>query len=195
MILDGAKGKLRWVPAGFLLGKVGLTGAERRAYLAANRDVRRLGTAAIVGRYITDRMFRTLALRIAEARGDAPTWLYRFSWRSPNFGSAVHCVDVPFFFDCLDCRPRRRRSPATRRRRRSPTTCTAARSRSWPSGDPGWPRFTDAGGTARVYDVPSAVAADGYAAGAAHSSIADPAGRVPRTGYVTRGDTPSMLAT
>ena len=37
----------------------------------------------------------------AAARGDAPTWLYRFSWRSPNFGSAVHCVDVPFFFDCL----------------------------------------------------------------------------------------------
>ena len=90
MILDSAKGKLRWVPAGLLLGKVGLRGAERRAYLAANRDVRRLGTAAVVGRYITDRMFRTLAVRIAEARGDAPTWLYRFSWRSPNFGSAVH---------------------------------------------------------------------------------------------------------
>ena len=122
MILDSAKGKLRWVPAGLLLGKVGLTGADRKAYLAANRDVRRLGTAAVVGRYITDRMFRTLALRIAAARGDAPTWLYRFSWRSPNFGSAVHCVDVPFFFDCLACRPRRghrgrHAAPGARRRR------------------------------------------------------------------------------
>ncbi len=162
MILDGAKGKLRWVPAGYLLGKVGLTGAERRAYLAANRDVRRLGTAAIVGRYITDRMFRTLALRIAEARGDAPTWLYRFSWRSPNFGSAVHCVDVPFFFDCLgsdrvdaiagDAPPQALADDVH-----------AGAVAFVEHGDPGWPRFTDAAAATRVYDVPSRVAADGYA--------------------------------
>jgi len=30
-------------------------------------------------------------------------------------------------------------------------------------GDPGWPRFTDAAPTTRVYDLPSGVAADGYA--------------------------------
>ncbi|MGO7983641.1 hypothetical protein ACC691_38000, partial [Rhizobium johnstonii] len=46
-------------------------------------------------------MYRTAILRVVAARGAAPTWAYRFSWRSPNFGSAVHCVDVPFFFDCL----------------------------------------------------------------------------------------------
>ncbi|MGO4277209.1 hypothetical protein AB4Z22_46510, partial [Paenibacillus sp. TAF58] len=97
-----AKDKLRWVPARYLLGKVGLTGAKRSAYVSANRSVVRKGTAAIVGRYLTDRMFRSLALRVLRARGTAPTWAYEFSWTSPKFGLAVHCIDVPFFFDCLD---------------------------------------------------------------------------------------------
>lgn len=161
-ILDAATGKLRWVPAAFMLGKAGLSGPARHAYLAANRDVRERGTAAVVGRYITDRMFRTLALRIAEARGDAPTWLYRFSWRSPKFGRAVHCLDVPFFFDCLG---------ADR---------IAALAGDHPSqaladdvhrdavafvrdGAPSWPRFTDAAGETRIFDLPSSVAGDGYA--------------------------------
>jgi len=162
MILDGAKDKLRWVPAGFLLGKVGLPRAERTTYLGANADVRRLGTAAILGRYITDRMFRTLLLRIAAARGDAPTWLYRFSWRSPNFGRAVHCVDVPFFFDCLDAE----RVDAIGGD--APPQVLADEVHSGAvafvaQGDPGWPRVTDAAPTARVYDVPSVVSADAFA--------------------------------
>ncbi|WP_159603275.1 carboxylesterase/lipase family protein [Agromyces humi] len=162
MILDGAKDKLRWVPASFLLGKVGLARAERTTYLGANADVRRLGTAAVLGRYLTDRMFRTLLLRIAAARGDAPTWLYRFSWRSPNFGRAVHCVDVPFFFDCLgaervdaiggDAPPQ-----ALADEVHSGAVAFVAQ------GDPGWPRVTDAAATARVYDVPSVVSADAFA--------------------------------
>lgn len=162
MILDGAKDKLRWVPAGFLLGKVGLARAERAAYLGANADVRRLGTAAVLGRYITDRMFRTLVLRVATARGGAPTWLYRFSWRSPNFGRAVHCVDVPFFFDCLgadrvsaiggDAPPQ-----ALADEVHSAAVAFVAQ------GDPGWPRVTDAAPAARVYDVPSVVSADAFA--------------------------------
>jgi len=162
MILDSAKGKLRWVPAGFLLGKVGLTGPDRKAYLAANRDVRRLGTAAVVGRYITDRMFRTLALRIAAARGDAPTWLYRFSWRSPNFGSAVHCVDVPFFFDCLHSDRVDAIAGDTPPQALADDVHGGAVS-FVAQGHPGWPRFTDAAGTARVYDVPSVVAPDAFA--------------------------------
>ena len=162
MILDSAKGKLRWVPAGFLLGKVGLTGPDRKAYLAANRDVRRLGTAAVVGRYITDRMFRTLALRIAAARGDAPTWLYRFSWRSPNFGSAVHCVDVPFFFDCLHSDRVDAIAGDTPPQALADDVHGGAVS-FVAQGHPGWPRFTDAAGTARVYDVPSVVTPDAFA--------------------------------
>jgi len=161
MILDSAKGKLRWIPAGFLLDKVGLRGAERRAYLAANRDVRRLGTAAVVGRYITDRMFRTLALRIAEARGDAPTWLYRFSWRSPNFGSAVHCVDVPFFFDCLDA-DRVDAIAGAHPPQPLADDVHGGAVAFVANGEPGWHRFTDAAGTARVYDTPTRTAADAF---------------------------------
>ncbi|KRE31305.1 carboxylesterase/lipase family protein [Agromyces sp. Soil535] len=162
MILDGAKDKLRWVPARYLLGKVGLKGGARSAYLAANREVTRRGTAAIVGRYLTDRMFRTLALRIARARGAAPTWLYRFSWRSPNFGSAVHCVDVPFFFDCLGAE--RVGAIAGEHPPQALADDVHGGAVAFVQhGDPGWSRFTDAAGTARVYDTPSRTAADGYA--------------------------------
>jgi para-nitrobenzyl esterase len=162
MILSDAKSKLRWIPGRYLLGKVGLTGGTRSAYLAANRSVAKQGSAAIVGRYLTDRMFRTLALRVARARGDAPTWLYRFSWRSPKFGLAVHCVDVPFFFDCLAAdavdviagdRPPQALADEVH----------AGAVRFVRDGDPGWPRFTAATGETRVYDDPSTVTKDGFA--------------------------------
>ena len=54
------------------------------------------------GRRITDVMFRAACARVAKARGAAaPTWLYSFDWVSPPLGGAGHCVDLPFFFDCL----------------------------------------------------------------------------------------------
>ena len=36
------------------------------------------------------------------ATAPAGTWLYSFEWPSPTLGGAVHCVDLPFFFDLLD---------------------------------------------------------------------------------------------
>lgn len=162
MVLAAAKDKLRLVPARLLLGRVGLTGAPRRAYLAANRDVARRGTAAIAGRYLTDHMFRSLALRIAEARGDAPTWLYRFSWASPTFGLAVHCLDVPFFFDCLAA------DRVDAIAGGDPPQALADEVHGGAVAfvkdcDPGWPRFTGETAAARVYDAPSRVATDGFA--------------------------------
>ncbi|GAA1957490.1 carboxylesterase/lipase family protein [Microbacterium deminutum] len=106
MITDGAKGRLRFIPVGYALGRVGVDRAVRKAYLAANRDQRRKGTAAVLGRFGTDRRFRVPVVRIArirsEASSDSVTWAYRFSWISPTRGWAVHCLDVPFWFDCLD---------------------------------------------------------------------------------------------
>jgi para-nitrobenzyl esterase len=162
MIFDGAKGKLRFVPARVLLGRVGLTRGIRSAYVAANRDVTRRGTAAVGGRYLTDRMFRTVALRVAEARGDAPTWLYRFSWPSAKSGRAVHCLDVPFFFDCLDA------DHVDAITGDHPPQALADEVHGGAvafvrDGHPGWPRFTDAVAETRVYDTPSTVAADAYA--------------------------------
>ncbi|MFJ4200441.1 carboxylesterase family protein [Streptomyces sviceus] len=56
------------------------------------------------GTRITDTLFRSACPRIAAARRVAPagTWLYSFEWPSPTLGGAVHCVDLPFFFDVLD---------------------------------------------------------------------------------------------
>ncbi|MDH6454397.1 carboxylesterase type B [Streptomyces sp. SAI-149] len=56
------------------------------------------------GTRITDTLFRSACARVAAARREAPagTWLYSFEWPSPALGGAVHCVDLPFFFDLLD---------------------------------------------------------------------------------------------
>lgn len=56
------------------------------------------------GTRLTDTLFRSACPRIAAARREAPagTWLYSFEWPSPTLGGAVHCVDLPFFFDVLD---------------------------------------------------------------------------------------------
>ncbi|MGB4137638.1 MAG: carboxylesterase family protein, partial [Microbacterium sp.] len=99
----GEAGKaLALVPKGILLGKLGVPKAARRPYLAANADVTAHGKARLAGRVLTDRMFRVAVLRIVADRGEAPTWVYRFAWPSGHFGFAEHCLDVPFFFDCLD---------------------------------------------------------------------------------------------
>ncbi|MET0671976.1 MAG: carboxylesterase family protein [Microbacterium pygmaeum] len=102
MVAEGAKNKLRLIPAGFALGQLKVGPATRRAYLDANRAQHRKGTAAVLGRYVTDQVFRVQVPRIADARAGAPTWAYRFSWVSPTIGWACHCLDVPFWFDCLD---------------------------------------------------------------------------------------------
>ena len=102
MITDGARRRLRFVPAGLALGLLKFGRAERRRYLAANPAQRRKGTAAVLGRFVTDRVFRANIVRVADARADAATWVYRFSWPSPTRAWALHCLDVPFWFDCLD---------------------------------------------------------------------------------------------
>ena len=74
----------------------------------------------------------------------------------------MHCVDVPFFFDCLgaervdaiggDAPPQELADEV-----HSGAVAFVTQ------GDPGWPRVTDAAAPARVYDVPSVVSADAFA--------------------------------
>lgn len=63
-----------------------------------------LSAGQLLGQYVTDKIFRSAVLDVAEGRAGsfAPTWAYRFAWRSPSTGEATHCIDLPFFFDCLD---------------------------------------------------------------------------------------------
>lgn len=157
---DAAK-FLRWVPTGMLLGKLGVPKDRRKAYLAANADVVATGKARLVGRVLTDRMFRTAVLQIADSRGDAPTWLYRFSWPSGTFGFAEHCLDVPFFFDCLDG-PEMEPLAGPHPPQELADTVHAGAVAFVQAGDPGWPRL-ERDGTARVFDVPTLDVPDAYA--------------------------------
>lgn len=163
MITDGAKSTLRFVPASVALSKAGLAPEVRRAYLAANRDQRRKGTAAIVGRFVTDHVFRSDVVRVADARGAAATWVYRFSWASPTRGWALHCLDVPFWFDCLDA-PGVQAIAGARPPQALAAALHGAAAAFARDGDPGWPEWR--GGTTRMFGgEPSRpdVARDGYA--------------------------------
>lgn len=164
MVTDSARGRLRLIPPALALGRLQLRGGKRGAYLAANAPQRRKGTAAVLGRYVTDVVFRSTVVRVAEARADAQTWVYRFAWPSPSRRWALHCLDVPFWFDCLDAdgvtaiageHPPRRLADALHG-----SAVGFVR-----TGDPGWPAWSGRAGTTRVFGGEASrpdVEPDGY---------------------------------
>lgn len=169
MVTDAAEKSLRIVPTGLVFSLLGIPPRVRRAYLRADAGSGRHGTAALVGGYVTDHVFRSLVVRVAAARaaasGPAPTWAYRFSWSSPTIGWACHCLDVPFWFDCLDAE----RVPAiageTPPQRLADemhaTACDFVRSHA-----ADWETWTDSRRPVRVFDDPApadALLLDGYA--------------------------------
>jgi para-nitrobenzyl esterase len=161
LALVGAQDALAAEPAVAVLALLGAAPDTAAAYVAAHAG---LGTAQMAGQYVTDRMFRAPALDLAEARASngTPAWLYRFAWRSPVLGSASHCLDIPFFFDCLAGEHVDALAGAN-----PPATLAAdvhgAAVAFIASGDPGWPAYEAESRLVRVYDTPSSVAADGYA--------------------------------
>ena len=162
MAFSGAEKTLRWVPRGPLLKRLGLPKSARREYLAANADIAALSTARLAGRLLTDRMFRSALLQVVADRGDAPTWVYRFSWPSGRFGFAEHCLDVPFFFDCLDgplIEPLAGPNPPQELADEVHGAAVAFIT----GGGPGWPRHVGDAGIVRVYDTPTRDVADAYA--------------------------------
>lgn len=160
MAMGDAAKMLRWVPTGILLGKLGVPKDRRKAYLAANADMVAKGKARLAGRVLTDRMFRVAVLDVVDDRGDAPTWVYRFSWPSGTFGFAEHCLDVPFFFDCLDG-PAMVPLAGPNPPQALADEVHAAAVAFIRDGNPGW-RRADATGTARVYDTPTRDVAGAY---------------------------------
>jgi para-nitrobenzyl esterase len=122
-----------------------------------------LDTAGLLGQMITDTVFRTHTRAVGEIRAaaGAPAWLYRFSWPSPTMGGAVHCLDVPFFFDCLSA------DRVSVIAGDAPPAALAAdvheaAVRFIQTGDPGWPAYNASAREVRVYDEPSRILADGY---------------------------------
>ena len=170
MALDEARGRMRLIPSGLVLRQFDVDAATRRAYLAANKAQRRKGTAAVLGRFITDEVFRAPAVRVAHARGSAPTWTYRFAWPSPAKGWAFHCLDVPFWWDCLDSEKVDALAGPNPPQQLADADHSAAVS-FVRTGDPGWPSWSAHPGSTRVFDAPSPdgrpvnpqVIPDGYA--------------------------------
>lgn len=147
-------------PAG-LLASVGVPEEAASAYVAGHPG---LDTAGTLGQFVTDAMFRAPAREIAEARAaaGAPAWIYRFAWTSPTFGAAVHCLDVPFFFDCLDSERvgyiAGEQPPAS-----LADDVHGAAVRFIAAGDPGWPAYLLPERDVQVFDVPTTVVGDGLA--------------------------------
>jgi para-nitrobenzyl esterase len=146
------------------LQRLGASPALARSYSdahAAERDA--LGTAGVLGQYVTDSMFRRATRALAEARAAAgtPTWLYRFSWPSPTLHGAVHCLDVPFFFDCLGAeRVDYIAGPNPPEELAQQVHGAAV---AFIRGDePGWPAYATPGREVRSYGGPSTVLADGF---------------------------------
>jgi para-nitrobenzyl esterase len=163
MVFGGAAAKaLRWVPRTVLLNRLGLPKNIRAEYLAANADIVRLGKPRLAGRVLTDRMFRVGVLRVAADRGEAPTWVYRFAWPSGRFGFAEHCLDVPFFFDCLDG-PSMEQLAGSNPPQPLADEVHGAAVAFMTAGDPGWETHEGDAGTVRVYDRQTRDVADAYA--------------------------------
>ena len=163
MILDGSRDKLRFVPTRLALRLLAPRLRTRREYLRANADLR--GSAAVLGRYVSDRVFRTLVVRVAEARGQAPTWAYRFAWVSPTHRLSLHCLDVPFWFDCLDADGVS--AIAGDAPPQSLADALHGTAVAWMrDGDPGWPAWSARPGTTRIFGAEAStpdVLPDGYA--------------------------------
>lgn len=83
-----------------LLGRLGMDPVTGSQYIANHPG---LTTVQAVGQAVSDLLFRAPTLAVAQARAKtdprSTTWLYRFGWPSPTLGAAVHCLDVPLFFD------------------------------------------------------------------------------------------------
>lgn len=150
MMVSGQEKKMQWVPLWVLLRTFGLTGAAKRAYLKANPAVVARGHAAVVGRFVTDKMFRSGIVDTVAARAAAPTWVYRIAFPSGVFGSAVHCIDVPFWFDCLDG-PAMEPLTGPNPPQKLADAIHGAAVAMVRDGNPGWPAWTAAIRTVEVF--------------------------------------------
>lgn len=155
MALDRYADALAPVPAVSLLQRFGLDQTTAEAYERAHP---KLGTADVVGQLITDRTFRVPAITVANERAGrverdgrgAGTWLYRFAWHSPVGGRAGHCLDAPFFFDCLAADRVHAIAGVDAPQALADAVHGSAVS-FVTTGDPGWTTFTTADRPARVF--------------------------------------------
>ncbi|GAB3799158.1 carboxylesterase family protein [Humibacter antri] len=140
--------------------RIGLSGDEADAYATAHPGE---PAAVVLGQFVTDSLFRAPTRRLGDARAqaDAPTWLFRFSWPSPTMGGAVHCLDVPFFFDCLHAERVGVIAGATPPQELADEVHAAAVA-FIVGGDPGWAQYRVPAREVMQYDAPSRIVPDGF---------------------------------
>jgi len=91
-----------------LAGTVAAYGLPGTETIAAYRSIRpNAGAGELLAAVVTDWFYRIPAIRLAEtqAKGNNPTFMYEFAWRSPAFDGqlgACHSLEIPFAFDTLD---------------------------------------------------------------------------------------------
>jgi para-nitrobenzyl esterase len=146
------------LPPAAALTKVGLAPGVIDAYLEAHQG---FPTSRILQDLLTDRVFRRVALAAADARPEGMTWLYRFGFVSPAMRAAIHCIDVPFWFDCLDAEHINALAGPEPPQALADETHGAAVA-FVTRGDPGWPAYAEAHGEVMVLGEPSRVVTDGY---------------------------------
>lgn len=163
MVFTPLKKVLRWIPRRLGLQAMGLKSSDVAAYLAANPRAAASDNAYTFGHFFTDHLFRVLVLRTALVRGPAPTWVYQFSYTQPDTGLAIHCLDVPFWFDYLGAERVARLAGQGPPQRLASAMHNAA-VRFIETGDPGWPQWTNALGEVEVFGPGAEVAvkAGGY---------------------------------
>lgn len=150
IMVAGQSEQLAQTPLPTLLESVGLSGPNLEAYLAAQPTYVARGNAAVLGKYLTDGIFRSTVLRVAHARTGAPTWLYRFAFVSTSYGLSGHCLDVPFWFDCLDSTEVDAHTGPNPPQALATAMHAAAVGFS-SDGDPGWAAWTAEAGTTQVF--------------------------------------------
>lgn len=163
MVFTPMEKVLRWVPRRLGLRLMGLKGRDVALYLYANPRAAGSDTAYLLGHFFTDHLFHILVLRTALLRGSAPTWVYQFSYTQPDTDLAIHCLDVPFWFDCLGSE-RVTKLAGPNPPQSLATAMHKFAARFVETGDPGWPRWTNERGDIQVFGpgADTTVRAGGY---------------------------------
>jgi para-nitrobenzyl esterase len=128
---------------------LGVDDAVATAYSSCTAEHR---TAAVVGRYVSDMMFRRHIPRWIALRDNSHTWAYDFTWKSAVSGVSEHCLDVPFVFDVLDD-PDVSRVAGPNPPQELADTVHRAFVRFAQTGDPGWPNARGMTPHVRGFDI------------------------------------------